>query len=98
MVKSRLLPQFCLAILTPAAGFATGAVFEAVRSYDVGQSPLPVVAADFNGDELPDRAVANSGSNSLSVLMNTGEATFVPNVDYPTGKAPLAVFAADFDG
>jgi len=38
----------------------------------VGSSPAAVAAGDFNGDGRPDVAVANAGSNTVSVLLNNG--------------------------
>lgn len=70
-----------------------------------------VVAADLNGDTRPDLAVANSDTDSVSVLLNTlntgsgsvGAADgavgpFATPVRYPTGNRPVAVAAADLDG
>jgi hypothetical protein len=37
----------------------------------VGNRPLSVAVGDFNGDGKPDLAVANAGSNTVSVLLNT---------------------------
>jgi hypothetical protein len=37
-----------------------------------GTNPVAVAAGDFNGDGLTDLAVADSGSNNVSVLLNTG--------------------------
>ena len=34
----------------------------------------------------------------MSVLLNTGNGTFAPKVDYPTGTQPLSVAAADLNG
>ena len=33
--------------------------------YSVGRSPRSVTVADFNGDQTPDVAVANSGSKTI---------------------------------
>jgi hypothetical protein len=38
----------------------------------MGSQPAAVVVGDFNRDDRPDVAVANSGSNNLSVLTNDG--------------------------
>lgn len=38
--------------------------------YPVGSHPVAISVADFNGDALPDVAVANQGSNSVSILLN----------------------------
>jgi hypothetical protein len=38
--------------------------------YAVGEFPTSVVVGDFNGDGMPDLAVANFDSDSVSVLLN----------------------------
>lgn len=37
----------------------------------VGSTPIGLVAADFNGDGYVDLAVANSGSNSITILLSS---------------------------
>jgi hypothetical protein len=44
----------------------------------VGPNPITLVAADFNGDGKSDLAVANLGSDSVSVLLGNGNGTFRP--------------------
>jgi hypothetical protein len=44
--------------------------FQAAQNFDVGLAPRSVAVADFNGDGLPDLAVANVASNDVSVLIN----------------------------
>ncbi len=38
--------------------------------FSVGGRPVSVAVADFNGDELPDLATANSSSGDVSVLLH----------------------------
>jgi hypothetical protein len=66
--------------------------------YTAGTNPGSVTAADFNGDGKADLAVANYGSNTVSVLINNGDGTFGIKVDYATGTLPYSVTAADFNG
>ena len=44
--------------------------------HSAGTSPSAIVAGDFNGDGRTDLAVANSGSNDVSVLLGNGDGTF----------------------
>ncbi|HLG93272.1 MAG TPA: VCBS repeat-containing protein, partial [candidate division Zixibacteria bacterium] len=70
-------------------------------SYDVGNTPASIVAADLDGDGRPDLVVANFGNGTVSVLRNHGDGTFASKVDYSIGlpfSYPKAVFAADFTG
>ncbi len=52
--------------------------FRVARTFDAGRNPHAVVVGDFNGDGLPDLAVANSGSNDVSILLNDGVWTAAP--------------------
>lgn len=71
----------------------------------VGTSPVAIVAGDFNPAGDPSRAakidlaVANQGSNSITILLNNGSGTFTPAPSpIPTGRAPVALAAGDFNG
>ena len=57
-----------------------------------------IAVGDFTGDGHIDLAVANSGSNTMSVLLGNGDGTFQSQVTYPVGQAPQAVAAGDFTG
>jgi hypothetical protein len=52
--------------------------FLAPVSYNVGSYLQAVVSADFNNDTVMDLAVANSGSNTVSVLLGNAGGTFQP--------------------
>ncbi|MFO0953218.1 MAG: VCBS repeat-containing protein [Isosphaeraceae bacterium] len=61
-------------------------------------SPGGVVVADFNADTVPDIAVANQSSNTVSVLLGNGADAFLPKVDYSAVTGAVDVKAADFNG
>ena len=70
--------------------------------YAVGYGATSVFVADLNNDGDNDIAVANSGRypefiGTLSVLLNNGDGTFSPKVDYAAGSRPHSVFIADLD-
>ena len=65
--------------------------------YNTGYSPCSVTSADVNGDGKADLIVANSGSNSVSVLTNNGYGSFVDRTDYATGSNPQSVTMADIN-
>ena len=70
-------------------------------TYAVGNQPVALLAADFNGDHILDLAVANElgrGANqALSILIGKGDGTFNPAVNYPGGHAPRGIAIADFN-
>jgi hypothetical protein len=90
-------------LLNSTAPGATSASFALVVSLSAGYQPTSVAVGDFNGDGKPDVAVADSGSGSVSILLNgtpAGEShvsftlTAVPSV----GDQPEAVAIGDFNG
>ena len=56
------------------------------------------MAGDFNGDGRTDLAVANNGSNYVSVLLGNGDGTFQNQVRYAAGTNPSSIVAGDFNG
>jgi hypothetical protein len=54
-----------------------------------------VAVGDFLHNGKLDLAVANPGSNTVSVLLGNGDGTFQPRVDYAVGALPLSVAAVD---
>ncbi len=69
----------------------------ALSAPTVGSSPVHVSVGDFNGDGIPDLAVANSGSNTISILLGKGDGTFQPAVNYPVGPQPVSIVVGDFN-
>ena len=57
-------------LLAAAATHAQRVSFLARRDYPVGGNPSSVAVVDFNGDGVPDLAVANYDSDNVSVLIN----------------------------
>jgi hypothetical protein len=78
-------------------------LFNTRLDYQVGNSPIFVVAADFDGDGDIDLAVANydvenfDPPDSVSILKNNGNGTYAPAASCAVGTHPLAVCAVDFD-
>ena len=88
-----------VAVMLPASHASAQALcFESALNYAAGGGANSVIAADLDGDGDADLAVANFGSDNVSVLKNNGDGTFAAAVNYATGDGPNLVFAADLDG
>jgi hypothetical protein len=90
-------------LLNTTAPGSTTPSFAAKRDFATGSVPNSVAIGDFNGDNRPDLAVADVGSNRVSVLMNTTvpgstSASFSSRTDFGTGSAPDAVAVGDING
>ncbi len=69
--------------------------------FAVGNNPKSVCIGDIDGDGKVDITVANTGSNNVSVFLNTsntGGISLVSKVDFTTGTAPNFVTLGDFNG
>jgi hypothetical protein len=85
---------------TPGASTPT---FSAKTDFTTGTNPASVSFSDFNGDGKPDMVVANYGSNTVSVFINTttpgaSTPTFSAKTDFTTGTGPYSVATGDFNG
>ena len=63
-----------------------------------GRAPTASLPGTSNGDGQLDLAVANSGSDTVSVLLGNGDGTFQAAVNYAVGMDPVAIVAGDFTG
>lgn len=63
-----------------------------------GDGYTNITTLDLRGDGKLALAVANENDNTVSVLRNSGDGTFVAPVTFATGDMPRSVVAADFDG
>jgi len=81
----------------PVAPGVTTQNFERV-DIDVGESPVAVVAGDFNGDAKLDLAVANQTTNKVSVLLGNNDGSFGTRTEFDTGNGPISLVTGDFNG
>lgn len=103
MIRTRPLATGALFAATTLFGLALAGPASAANlgndgTYGVGDRPYSVTSADFDGDGSNDLVVPNQDSNTVSVLLGTGDGTFGGPADYPTGAAPRTVATADLDG
>src|SRR5207248_2098282 len=88
--------------LTMLLGKGDGTFTEATGSLissGIGNGPVAIAAGDLNGDAKPDLAVVNQTDNTVSVLLNNGDATFAPGPSplLQTAASPTGVAIADFN-
>ena len=84
----------------PVATSATTAAFSNANGSPLaaGNDPWSIAVGDFNGDGKLDIAVANSGNNTLTILLGNGDGTFTPAASPATGSGPISVAVGDFNG
>ena len=68
------------------------------RTFEVGPNPTFLVAGDFNLDGKLDVAVANTGSNSISILLGIGNGDLIPLQNFTVANAPAWIGVADLNG
>jgi hypothetical protein len=72
-------------------------VFAPAVNYPVGNSPVDVATGDLDRDGSPDIAAANFGDDTVSLLVNQGDGTFVTGMTLTVGDQPLSVEIVDLD-
>jgi hypothetical protein len=65
-------------------------------TFPTGTDPVWIATGDFNNDTLPDLAIADKGSNTVSILLGNGAGTFTAGTPVVTGNSPVSVVAANF--
>ncbi len=89
---------------TSTSGSITASSFTAKVDFTVGTVPRSISMGDLDGDGKPDLVVANTNSNSISVLHNTSTpgsvsaSSFAAKVDFATGANPVSAVVVDVDG
>src|SRR5262249_41375572 len=66
-------------------------------SFAAGAAPFALTVADVNQAGKPDLVTANSNSNSVSVLLGTGDGNFAAAQSFAIGSIPSAVAVADLN-
>ena len=75
--------------------------FQSPLFYTVGSAtntPTSLTTGDFNHDGNPDVALANTGDDTVSILLGNGSGALVPSgAPIPVGRDPEAIRAGDFN-
>ncbi|NDC36676.1 MAG: hypothetical protein EBZ48_01340 [Proteobacteria bacterium] len=72
--------------------------FQSGTTNQTGASPGAVALADLNGDGILELVTANSGDNTVSILLGNGDGTFRASSSVATGAGPLSVTLGDLNG
>ena len=72
--------------------------FEKARNFKVGDEPMSVAVGDFNGDGIPDLAVANRDDDNVSVLLGKGDGSFGSATNFPVGNGSWKLAVEDLNG
>jgi trimeric autotransporter adhesin len=89
---------------TVAGGSITSTSFAPKVNFTTGTNPYSIAIGDIDGDGKLDIAVANNGSNTVSVFRNTAttgsitSSSLALKVDYATGTTPYNVSIGDING
>jgi FG-GAP-like repeat len=68
------------------------------KIFAVRERPSSVRVGDFNSDDKPDLAIANSTSNTVSILLGDGSGGSNSQTAFATELNPQSLGVADFDG
>ncbi|KAF3886436.1 MULTISPECIES: DUF4347 domain-containing protein [Nostocales] len=77
-----------------------GGVFSNATFYGLGSgvlNPKSIIVSDFNGDGRRDLAVANSGSNNVTVLLGNNIGGFGNVTNYGVEASPSSITVGDFN-
>jgi hypothetical protein len=70
--------------------------FQLSATIALPSEPSALAAGDFDGNQALDLAVAQPNTDSVSILLNNGDATFGAAKSYAVGSIPYALVAGDF--
>ena len=76
----------------------TSASFDSPVMFQVGNTPVSILLADFNKDTYLDVATANRGDNTASVLLGDGTGYFTSQIAYATGAGPQKIVTGVLTG
>jgi glucose/arabinose dehydrogenase len=84
--------------ISPNSTPPTGTLFSPPTQYAAGTNAHGAALAQLNGDGKLDLAIANAGSNNITVRLGNGDGTFGGAANFVTGTTPKSVAVADLSG
>jgi hypothetical protein len=63
-----------------------------------GADPQGIAVGDFNGDGIPDLAIANRNDGTVTILLGNGDGTFTAGTIVSNVPSAQAIAVADFNG
>lgn len=88
--------QIAYSLLPFSVTFSDISTIGSPTTISVGNKPIHLKTGDFDNDGLTDVVVVNNGSNTISVLRNTGNS--FTKTDFTTGATPTYVAVGDLTG
>lgn len=93
----RLLVLCAVLVICTALPASAGAVSFFRTDVAVGTHPTSVAVGNFNGG-APDLAIANEGSDTVSILIGNGFGQFTPAASVSVGLQPSSLVTGNFNG
>jgi len=87
--------SFCLAVIFAPQLFSQAAFDR--QDFSTGATPVASIAYDFNQDGNTDLAAVNSGSNTVSIFLGSGDGQFTLLDNIAVGMNPSAMGIGDFN-
>jgi len=103
MKKFTRFITMALAVSLCSYAYSQSISFYPANTFPIGSNPVQTVTKDINGDGKADLLTITSGSNLLSIFMNTTAAgattaTYAARQDIALTYSPMALIVQDFDG
>lgn len=89
--------QSTLRTVRPLINNGAGGFGDALPTLPVHSQPSSILAADLDRDGADDLAIANRGTNEVTVLISNRDGTFQSPAYYPCGPGPTRVVSGDLN-
>ena len=85
--------------VTVLLGNGDGTFSPTASNPSAGEGAISIAVGDFNGDGIPDLAIANFRSYTITILLGSGDGSFTATASsLGTGEYPSYVAIGDFNG